>query len=245
MKPLDWAMVICRLSALTLLWNSAAAQTGSAPVELELVLAVDTSASVDAGEYLLQMTGISKALRDPEVVAAIEAYGDIGIALTLVHWSAEAVQVVQWAHVTDQPSAARIAGDIERTPRTALGATTAIGSAIAYSNELLSTNAFLGRRRSIDVSGDGKNNFGLPIWVQRNRVAAQGITVNGLAVIDGDPTLLAYYRDHVIVGPGAFVLTANDFGDFAHAFREKLLREIRSPVANRGDVSRSEFAAAR
>lgn len=210
------------------------AQSGAVSVELELVLAVDISASVDASEYLLQMEGIARAFLDQDVIAAIEAYGDAGIAVTMVHWSSTAAQVIDWTHIANAGDAARFSSEIHRTPRARLGVTTAIGSAVAFATDLLTRNRFHGRRRSIDVSGDGRNNSGLALWVQRNRTAAAGVTINGLAILDDDPALHGYYRDHVIHGPGAFVLTADDFIDFAQAFREKLLREIRAVIAQTG-----------
>jgi hypothetical protein len=201
-----------------------------------LVLAVDTSASVNATEYQLQMQGIARAFLDQEIIAAIEAYGNgnAGIAVTIVHWSSKAAQVINWTHIVNGGDAVRVSREIEGTPRKTLGATTAIGTAIGFGTDLIANNSFEGRRLSIDVSGDGKNNSGLALWGERNRAVAMGITVNGLAILDDDPTLYSYYRDHVIRGPGSFVLTAIDFHDFARAFREKLLREIRSLIAGSG-----------
>ena len=202
------------------------------PVALELVLTVDVSASVSDPEYRLQMRGIAEALRDPDVAASIAAYGDAGVALTMVQWSRDARQVIPWVLLTGAESAAAVAGRIERLPRIALGVTTAIGTAIALSRQLIADNAYAGQRRSIDVSGDGMNNDGLPIWHERQRTMTDGITINGLAIVNGDSRLDAYYRDHVIGGLGAFMITADDFEDFQRAFREKLLREIRSMVAD-------------
>lgn len=234
---------ICVFLVLALLGSASAARSENVPVGLELVLAVDTSASVSPAEYQLQMSGISQAFRDPAVIAAIEAHGEAGIAVAMVHWSAEPVQVLEWTRLADRASATRISARIEKIPRSAIGVTTAIGSAIALSLELLSTNSFDGRRQSVDVSGDGKNNSGLPLRVQRDRADLAGITVNGLAILNYDPTLLDYYRNHVITGPNAFVLTAIDFEDFARSFREKLLREIWSPVANYSPAVGGRIAA--
>jgi hypothetical protein len=226
-----WRGVLLAAAFACLATARAAAQTGGRAVELELMLAVDTSASVDASEYRLQAAGIAAAFRDPAVIAAIEAHGEAGIAVAMVHWAAEAVQVLEWTQLADGAGANRIAAEIERLPRAGNGVTTAIGSALALSRRLLETNAFAGRRRVIDVSGDGKNNSGLPIVGERSRTIGAGLTINGLTILDGDPTLEGYYLDHVVGGPGAFVLTADDFQDFARAFREKLLREILTLLA--------------
>ncbi len=203
-------------------------------VELELVLAVDTSASISDGEYRLQMAGIAHAFRDPDVIAAIESFGSAGIAVSMIHWSAAATRVTSWSHIVDASGSFDYAARVEaigRTSRWRLGVTTAIGTALALAQSEISTNGFIGRRRSIDVSGDGRNNSGLLLWVEKERATSAGTTINGLAILHQDPSLLRYYNDQVIGGTGAFVMMAADFEDFARAFRQKLLQEIRAPVS--------------
>lgn len=216
------------------------------PVELELVLAVDISASVDDHEFRLQMDGLVQAFRDSRVIGAIEAHGPEGIAVTLVQWSAQARQMTAWTRIHDRASATAFSHRLAGLERSSVGRTTAIGSAIRFSTALLAANGFAGRRRSIDVSGDGQNNSGHPIWVERKATIGSGVAINGLAILDGDLRLESYYQNHVIGGPGAFVLTAQDFADFARAIRLKLLREI-SPVIARGgpEPSRSRMARMR
>ena len=216
-------------------WGAVAqtADVGTVAVELELVLAVDTSASVSNDEFELQMGGIANAFRHPEVLAAIASYGGIGIAVTLVQWSAgdQQSQSVGWHHVYDPATAERLARSIETAPRAFGVNTTAIGSALRFSARLFAGNGFAGRRQTIDVSGDGRNNSGLVASTERDRAVAAGVTVNGLAILNGDTELKRYYRINVIGGPRAFVDTAEDFADFARAMREKLLREIAPVVA--------------
>lgn len=204
-------------------------------VELELVLAVDTSASVSNDEYVLQMVGIANAFRHPEVLDAIAFYGGAGIAVTVVQWSSgeQQIQSVRWHHVFDVESAERLARAIESSPRAFGVNTTAIGSALRFSARLFNGNGFAGRRQTIDVSGDGRNNAGLVASTERDRAVAAGITVNGLAILNGDTELERYYRINVIGGPRAFVDTAADFADFARAIRDKLLREI-APIVSEG-----------
>ena len=197
------------------------------------MLAVDTSASVSNHEFELQMGGIANAFRHPEVITAIESYGGRGIAVTLVQWSSgdQQAQTVPWHHVYDRFSADELATVIGRTRRMFGVNTTAIGSALRFSARLFSGNGFEGRRRTIDVSGDGRSNAGLIASTERDRAVADGIVVNGLAILNGDNTLKRYYRINVIGGPGAFVDTAEDFVDFARAIRDKLIREI-SPIVS-------------
>ena len=225
------ALVLVPGAALGMLAQSERA--AAAPVELELVLAVDTSASVSNQEYDLQMGGIANAFRDAEVLEAIAAYGVIGIAVTLVQWSSgdQQAQSVGWHHVNDRASAERLARAIERTPRAFGVNTTSIGSALNFSVRLFEGNGFESRRRTIDVSGDGRNNAGLVAATERDRAVAAGVTVNALVILNGDMTLERYFRINVIGGPRAFVDTAADFADFARAIRDKLVREIAPVVA--------------
>ena len=227
---------------LLLLFVSTAAASPDAPsarrvaVELELVLAVDTSASISDTEYRLQMEGIARAFRDPAVTAAIESFGGTGIAVSMIQWSTSASRVTPWAHIVDARGAFDYAAQIERIKRPSrwrMGVMTAIGTALALSRSEIASNAYIGRRRSIDVSGDGKKNSGLLLWLERERTTSAGITINGLAIEAQERFLLDYYNDKVIGGSGAFALAATGFDDFARAFRQKLLQEIRTPLSFR------------
>jgi hypothetical protein len=209
------------------------AANAETPVELELVLAVDASGSVSEAEFDLQVEGLAGALRDPEVVAAIHDVGPAGIAVALVQWSSPGQQIiaVDWSVVSDEDSAKALAQRIVATGRLIMGET-AIGEALAFARGLLTTNGFAGRRRVIDVSGDGETNWGPSPDGVRDRVVAAGITINGLAIANEQPALGEYYRAHVIGGAESFVVTATDYADFARAIRIKLLQEIRgSPIS--------------
>ncbi len=198
-----------------------------APVELELVLAVDSSGSVSDKEFDLQTLGTAAAFRDPAVIAAIERLGGNGIVVAVVQWSSPGHQVLalDWTAVRDAASAARLAQRIERTPRLILGET-AIDGALKFSSRLIAGNGYEGRRKAIDVSGDGRSNWGGRPNRARDQAVAARITVNGLAILNEQHDLADYYRRYVIGGPGAFVLSADDYGDFARAMRLKLLQEI-------------------
>ncbi|MCG8559505.1 MAG: DUF1194 domain-containing protein [Hyphomicrobiales bacterium] len=202
-------------------------------VDLELVLAVDTSASVDSWEYRLQMEGLIRAFRDPVVVAAIRGTGPGGIAVTLVHWSSahEQRQIVPWMQITDAASADRFAAAIAANRGRSFSDSTGIGEAIRYGERLIRRNRFEGRRKSIDVSGDGSNNSGTPPLYVRELVVAEGVTINGLTILDQEPFLYDYYIRNVIGGAGAFVMTVESYHDIINGMRAKLLREISVSVA--------------
>jgi len=204
------------------------------PVDLELVLAIDTSISVNRQEFTLQVAGLARAFRDPRVHAAIRAAGDRGIAVSLVQWASHNEQAVMigWSKVQDPDSALRLADDIARMPRHFAGYGTAISSALQFCTDLFFGNGFEARRRIIDVSGDGSDNRGPMPSRNRNVAVSLGITINGLAILNEEPNLDFYYDRHVIGGSGAFVMTANDYIDFADAIVAKLVREIsQGPIA--------------
>ena len=218
---------------------------GARACELALVLAVDVSVSVDAREFGLQMAGIAQALRDPDVIAAIEATGPGGIALTVVQWSSFPyhAQAIEWTHVVDRRGAVALAGEIERSPRQFARFGTGIGNALTFSWKVLESHPIACRRRVIDISGDGRNNEMINPADVRTALVARGIVINGLAVLDGDAGLAQYYREDVTGGPGSFVMEALAFEDFAAAMKLKLLREIQ-PVLSRLDVPRFSVAGA-
>lgn len=202
------------------------------PVDLELLLAVDVSASIDAEEYILQRDGLAMAFRDPAVIAAIEGVPG-GIAVALMQWGRDFQQrvVVGWTAVGDAASADRFARRVQAGPRQFIGKGTSISWAMGSAAQLFPDNGFVGRRRAIDISADGRNNSGTNPEHVRDQLVAQGYTINALAILNGDLTLDRYFETQVIGGPDSFVIAAKGFGDYARAIRLKLLREIMAPVA--------------
>lgn len=197
-------------------------------VDLELVLAVDISSSVSTEEFELQMGGLANAFRTPEVAAAIRASGDLGVAVALIQWSDNRRQylAVDWTLVHDGLSARAFADRIAATPRLVVGGGTAIGGALKFGAAQIASNGYDGRRKVIDVSGDGHTNQGWPDRPFRDAAVARGITINGLVILNEEPALAAYYHANVIGGTGAFVITTMDFQSYAKAIIAKLIREI-------------------
>lgn len=227
----------------------AAAQPARAmQVDLELVLAVDSSSSVTAEEFDLQMQGIAEAFRHPAVINAIEAAGDLGIAVSLVQWSDNRRQflAIDWLHLTDAQSAEAFAEEIDATPRFVIGGGTAIGGAISFSTNLIKNSGFVGRRRVVDISGDGRANQGNQPDSERDKAVAAGFTINGLAILNEDFLVDRYYLYNVIGGTGAFLVTADDFEDFQRAILQKLIQEISGvPVVQAVPADGPELAAVR
>jgi len=240
--PLTRSLIAATLALQTVGVMAPKTPGATEPVALELVLAVDCSSSVSTGEFHLQMEGIAQAFLHPDIVAAIEATAPEGIAVSLLLWSSEAnqVQSVGWTHLTDAATAAALAEQIRGTPRVVGGGSTAIGAAIMHGLDLIRRNGFSGERKAIDVSGDGAANQGPEPERAREVAAALSVSVNGLAILNEDPALALYYEREVIGGPGAFMVTARNYRDFAKAILKKLLLEIGgTPVAQRRQDERS------
>jgi Protein of unknown function (DUF1194) len=204
-------------------------------VDLELVLAVDLSRSMDPTEQQLQKDGYIAALQHPEVIAAIHA-GFLGrIAITYVEWGGPGSQqiIAPWTIIDGEESAAALAATIAAQPFSFLRGTS-ISGALTFSADLFDGNGFTSIRKVIDVSGDGPNNMGYPVLEARRAVLERGITINGLPImIQADyfsgysiPELDIYYEDCVIGGPGAFIVTVQNIERIAEAIRRKLVLEI-------------------
>jgi hypothetical protein len=208
-------------------------------VDLKLVLAVDMSGSMDAREQQMQRDGYAQAFRDPEVIKAILS-GPYGrIAVTYVMWAGAFSQqtVVPWTVIGSQRDAMAFASLLGRIPlHTDRG--TSISSALLVASGKFSATPLLSDRNTIDISGDGSNNDGVPVSPVRAKVLAQGITINGLPILidpSGVPGVFGgfgyvglddYYHDCVTGGPASFVIPIKTLADFAPAIRRKLILEI-------------------
>ena len=206
-----------------------------AAVDLQLVLAVDVSRSIDEVEAELQRRGYIEALTNERVIDAILSGEHKRIALCYTEWAGTHYQVVviDWT-VIDSPTAARrFAEKLAETPRTSQS-WTAVGAALNFAGQRFDSSGFESKRRVIDVSGDGRTNDGPPAELIRDRLVTQGIVINGLPVMMNrsnfgrppDSGLDKYYEENVIGGPGSFMIAAASFDDFGRAVRSKLVREI-------------------
>ncbi len=205
------------------------------PVDVTLVLAVDVSLSMAEDEAKFQRHGYIDALRDKRVIEAIKG-GVLGrIAVTYIEWSAVTDQrvLVGWQVISDEASAAAFADALDKAPYKS-GTTTSISAGIDFAVHQIETSPFSGTRKAIDVSGDGYSDYGRPIQESRDAAVAEGITINGLPVMDprpawrepAPPDLDHYYADNVIGGPGSFYLVVRDVHDFGNAVLRKLILEI-------------------
>jgi len=218
---------------LTAAWLAAAAFVAApakaeTAVDLQLVLAVDASGSVNQYRFELQKQGYVAAFRHARVLDAIRSGGHQAIAVTMVQWTGPAmqVQVIDWMRIGDERTSAAFAAAVAQTPRQLFGGGTSISGAIDHAMTLFPKNPFRGGRRVIDVSGDGSNNRGRAVALARNEAVSAGVGINGLPILALEPDLDRYYQDFVIGGPGAFVVAAERYETFGEAILKKLIAEI-------------------
>lgn len=216
------------------------------PVDLLLVLAADVSRSVDGDKFKLQREGYAAAVADVHVLDAIRSGRNGRIAVLFEEWSGFGNQkvVIDWTLI-DGAKAAQSFGDrLLESPRS-FADRTSISGGIDFAVAQFAHAPFTAERRAIDVSGDGTNNAGREVDHARDEALALGLTINGLAILSERPLpwnpehtnppggLANYYREHVVGGPGAFVLEARDFNSFGQAIVKKLIAEIADATPER------------
>jgi hypothetical protein len=222
--------VILLMLALLAGMNSAGKAEATA-ADLELVLAVDASGSVDEAEFTLQLEGIAAGFRDAKVRQAIRSGVHGRIAVNLIVWAEHQMPKDSsgWFLLSDDGGAEVFARLVEAFPRRQNGAT-GIGEGVAAAVRAIESNAIEGLRKTIDVSGDGREtaprDFVVLVPQARTMAHSRRITINGLAILNEDPSLLDYYRAAVQSGPDSFVMAVEDYTAMASAMRRKLLREI-------------------
>lgn len=203
-------------------------------VDLNLVLAIDCSYSVDNREFALQVNGMAEAFRDPEIVQAIAAGPRGSIAVSVVQWSDAAHQQVAlpWSIIASPSDAEAVAARLAALPRLLEDGGTSITAMMRFGVRVLRDSPVIAARQVIDIAADGRNNNGGSPRAARNDAAEMGIAINGLAILNEVPTLDRYFEQRIIVGPGSFVIVANDYASYAKAIKRKLLREIIGPAVS-------------
>ncbi len=205
-------------------------------VDLELVIAVDTSGSIDDDEAALQRQGYVKAFRHPAILDAITRGRHGAIAVTYMEWAGDHHQqvLVPWC-VIDSAATANDFADALAFEPLMISVWTSISGAIRGGIQAFQKSPYNARRRVIDISGDGANNDGEMVTMARDRAVAAGYVINGLPIVNDKPSrygrrqiadLDLYYTDCVVGGPGAFIIVANGFEDYARAVQRKLILEI-------------------
>jgi hypothetical protein len=234
LRPSALLRVLLGLSFLACIAAPSAAEAADERVDLELVLAVDVSGSMDADEQILQRSGYVDAIRSTEVMDAIRTGLTGAIALTYVEWAGPSAQriVVPWTRIDGPAAAEQFTARLLAAPLGTMRGTS-ISGGLLLSAMQFQGNGFEGLRRVIDISGDGPNNMGPPVIPTRDQVLALGIVINGLPItlkpgggygsIHGLDT---YYANCVIGGPGSFIVPVTDRSQLVDAIRRKLVLEI-------------------
>ena len=217
------------------LGHQLAAKEAHPSVDVELVLAVDVSYSMDMDELALQREGYAQAIVSKEFLQALKTGPNGKISVTYFEWAASSDQkiIIPWRVIDGPETADAVAGEIMKTP-IRRASRTSISGAINFGMALLDENPHRGIRRVIDISGDGPNNNGTPVTVARDAAVEKGVIINGLPIMVKEPSystmdignLDFYYEDCVIGGPGSFVITIKERDKFKEAIRTKLVLEI-------------------
>lgn len=197
--------------------------------ETALLLSIDVSGSIDAGDYRLQTEGLAAALADPEVAEAL-VKGQV--ALAVVQWSGteEQALVLPWQRMLSDPDVVRFAARAAAIPRAFQGSDTAVGQGLRFATAQFAAVPDCARR-VIDISGDGQENAGFTDARAHREAMDAGLMINAIAIEDPGPAfpITTYFRNWIIT-PGGFVVTARGLGDYAETLRLKLLRELTKPV---------------
>ncbi|MBN9291852.1 MAG: DUF1194 domain-containing protein [Hyphomicrobium denitrificans] len=243
MKHLKSALGAVLGIATALLSGGTNAANDAAPVDTALVVSVDVSNSVDEARYKLKMEGVAKALEDPGVIEAITGGSSGGILFSMVSWADKPALVIPWIRIANKADALAAAQRVRKLPHQG-GEFTCMTRMLRSANDkIVPQIPAKAARIVIDVSGDGPDNCNAdePIEKVRDELVANGVTINGLpilldtpdagallpkAVPGGKPPLEQWYREHVMAGPGSFVLPALGYSDFERAIRQKFVIEV-------------------
>jgi hypothetical protein len=211
------------------------AETDAATVDVQLILAVDVSYSMDMDELAVQREGYAQAIVSKDFLQALKSGPHGKVAVTYFEWAASSDQkiIIPWRVIDGPESADAVAAEILKTP-IRRASRTSISGAIYFAMPLFDDSPYKGLRRVIDISGDGPNNNGSPVTIARDEALSKGIVINGLPIMVKEPSystmdidnLDFYYEDCVIGGPGSFVLSIKDREKFKEAIRTKLLMEV-------------------
>src|SRR6476646_10177537 len=218
-------------------------------VNVELVIAVDVSYSMDMDELAIQREGYAQAIVSKEFLQALKTGPNGKIAVTYFEWAASSDQkiIIPWRMIDGPETADAVANEIMKTP-IRRASRTSISGAINFAMPLFDENPYHGLRRVIDISGDGPNNNGAPVTGARDAALEKGITINGLPIMVKEPSystmdidnLDLYYEDCVIGGPGSFVVPIKDRDKFKEAIRTKLILEVAGRTPERRTIPVAE-----
>ena len=225
------------------------AETDANAVDVQLILAVDVSYSMDMDELAIQREGYAQAIVSKDFLQALKTGPHGKVAVTYFEWAASSDQkiIIPWRVIDGPESADAVSAEILKTP-IRRASRTSISGAIYFAMPLFDESPYKGLRRVIDISGDGPNNNGTPVTIARDEALSKGIIINGLPIMVKEPSystmdidnLDYYYEDCVIGGPGSFVIPIKDREKFKEAIRTKLLMEVAGRMPEKVPVAEKE-----
>src|SRR5215469_1329958 len=229
--------------------NQLADDASKPNVDIELILAVDVSYSMDMDELAVQREGYAQAIVSKEFLQALKSGPNGKISVTYFEWAASGDQkiIIPWRLIDGPETADAVSDEIMKTP-VRRASRTSISGAIYFAMPLFTEDPYHGMRRVIDISGDGPNNNGSPVTIARDEALSKGIVINGLPIMVKEPSYSTmdidnldwYYEDCVIGGPGSFVVPIKDREKFKEAIRTKLLLEVAGRTPERPTVPVAE-----
>ena len=224
-------------------------ETDANAVDVQLILAVDVSYSMDMDELAIQREGYAQAIVSKDFLQALKTGPHGKVAVTYFEWAASSDQkiIIPWRVIDGPESADAVSAEIMKTP-IRRASRTSISGAIYFAMPLFDESPYRGLRRVIDISGDGPNNNGAPVTIARDEALSKGIIINGLPIMVKEPSystmdidnLDYYYEDCVIGGPGSFVLSIKDREKFKEAIRTKLLMEVAGRMPEKVPVAEKD-----
>ena len=217
--------------------QQATAQQGARiRVDLELLLAVDISQSMDHDEHTIQREGYVEAFRHQDVINALVSGPEGKIAVMYMEWAGDfdPIPTIPWTIIDSAKAAHDFADRLEKEP--IFGEQrTSISTALLAAQDYILNNNITSHRQVIDVSGDGANNAGRLVEPVRDAVVKSGIVINGLPIMLNKPKefydidhLDRYYKHCVIGGDAAFIAPVFDLRHLSSTIRKKLVMEIAS-----------------
>ncbi len=224
----------CLLALVLICLPLAAQAQGAESVDIAIVVSLDRSESIDAGDAKAQIDGLVFTLRHSRFHDAVTA-GWVGrIALSVVTWSSFGRHevILPWMQIAGAGDAEVAAVILEldhaRQRVARHGSQTDVAFAIEVGMKQIDTLPWAARQSVVNVVADGVSNIGRIATVDRDAALARGITVNGLIMARGKgiEVLSRYFRREVIGGPSSFVQVSASNEDFANAMLRKILLEM-------------------
>lgn len=228
-----------------------AQQGGMTRVDIELMLAVDISQSMDYDEHSIQRQGYIDAFRHADVINALMGGPEGKIAVMYMEWAGDfdPIPTIPWTIIDSKEAAHAFADRLSKEPIYG-EQRTSISTALLAAQEYIRSNNIASHKQVIDVSGDGANNAGMLVEPVRDELVKNGIIINGLPIMLNKPKefydidhLDRYYKQCVIGGVGAFIAPVFDLRHLPATIRKKLVMEIAS-IEIEPDMAPIQFAEA-